>query len=295
MSCLNPITIVNPRWKKLWKLHQHAPEKIAPDVLSYLVVPCSKCLACRKKRGSSWRTRLLHETLYGGHKSAIFVTFSVSPVYYDSIVGDPARAIRLFCERYRKKYGKSCKHFFVTELGERTGRFHFHGILWNCKADFSELTSLWSYGHIWIGYVNEKTCSYVVKYITKLDLQHPDFVPSVYCSPGIGRAFTLSDSNIRHLLSFSYDQIPYIVLPSGRRASVPRYYMDRMVPESVRIGRSLFLRLSSSCIRAGDVVMQMVGKCSFPLVYGSFESLHRFQSARAAYYNRSMQLGLSII
>ena len=38
-------------------------------------------------------------------------------------------AIRLFLERWRKKYGRSTKHWFITELGhDNTERLHLHGI-----------------------------------------------------------------------------------------------------------------------------------------------------------------------
>lgn len=293
--CSDPITIVNPRWKKLFDLHPDAPSVLGSLVPSHLVVPCGRCSECRRKRGSSWRTRLIHETLYGGHKNALFVTLTINPENYDRFKDDPRRAVRLFLERYRHYYRRSVKHWLVTELGEKNGRLHFHGILWDFRGHRTFLADLWSYGFVFTGYVNPRTCAYITKYITKYDSVHPDFVPQVFCSPGIGRCFTLSDSNICHLLKFSYDEVPYLCMPDGSFASYPRYYLDRMLPRDKRLLRSAYNLLSSLSYSRGDPFTLSIGREKVVLSYGDSDSLLAFAQRRFNYYRRSVELGLTSV
>ena len=67
-------------------------------------------------------------------------------------------AVRRFLERWRKKYKKSVKHWFVTELGHNgTERIHLHGIIFT-KENKETIESIWKYGNIWVGtFVNTKT------------------------------------------------------------------------------------------------------------------------------------------
>ena len=59
------------------------------------------------------------------------------------------KGMRLFLERWRKKYGKSVKHWFVSELGTKnTERIHLHGILFTDKTK-QEIEDRWQYGNLW--------------------------------------------------------------------------------------------------------------------------------------------------
>ena len=41
-----------------------------------------------------------------------------------------------------------------------------------------------------INYVSERTCNYIVKYVTKVDEQHKTYKSRILTSPGIGRRYT---------------------------------------------------------------------------------------------------------
>ena len=72
---------------------------------------------------------------------------------------------------------------------ENTKRMHMHGIIWNKKATEICL-NYWKYGHVYIGeYVSEKTIRYIVKYMTKVDVDNIGFEGKVLCSAGIGRGY----------------------------------------------------------------------------------------------------------
>ena len=92
-------------------------------------------------------------------------------------------AVRRWLERWRKKTKKSVRHWLVTELGHaRTEHLHLHGIVWTDQHEL--IANTWQYGHVWdgdeengkrINYVNERTVNYIVKYVSKIDLIHPNY------------------------------------------------------------------------------------------------------------------------
>ena len=118
--------------------------------------------------------------------------------------------VRLFLERVRKHTGKSIQHWLVTELGhEGTENIHLHGVLWT-KLSMEEIEKHWQYGFISKGklniytgkyenYVNEKTINYIVKYITKTDLQHKYYKSKVLCSDGIGKKYIHTSNAKRNI------------------------------------------------------------------------------------------------
>lgn len=287
MACLCPITVINPRYRSLVKCrdkHVHDVPSFDRDGLPEdfkLTVPCGKCCECRKSRGKQWRTRLLHETLFGGHRRLWFVTMTLAPEVYDRFKDDPARAIRLFLERYRRKYGKSLRHWIITELGEARDRLHFHGIFFSPRIPtFTDFTQMWSYGRIWVGWVNPKTVNYIVKYITKLDLKHVDFVPQVFTSPGLGACYVLNPDNRAWLRSRPVDEA-LTCITHNCRAALPRYYYLKVFSDEEREYRRLV-------------------KNSLPPPERYFIGGYQFDSGlqmchqRDVLYQRSLDLGLSV-
>ncbi len=183
MACLNPLYIENPA---------KDPKLILSKAYqTHILVPCGRCFECRKANSSAWRARLIKHTELNSWKNAFFITLTIKPDYYTTdFISSPQKYIRLFLERYRARYGKSLNHWFVTELGSKTGRLHFHGLIYDfaphlvgsipksCTAKQYEpihsracrlLRALWKYGDVvHIGNtVTGQTANYIVKYIRK--------------------------------------------------------------------------------------------------------------------------------
>lgn len=202
---------------------------------AYIKVPCGKCAECRRARGLEWQIRLVSEMRGVTTTSLIsyFVTLTLSPSHYARFATNPARAIRLFLERYRKRYKQSCRHWIVTELGETNDRLHFHGLLFSSyPLDAKILSDLWQYGFVYVGrYSDVKSAKYVTKYITKLDMKHPDFEPSVFASPGIGKSFVEQYGEfVKACQNYVYrDPI------NGTLSRLPRYYKTKIFsPEEIK-------------------------------------------------------------
>lgn len=204
----------------------------------YMYVPCGRCAECLRARRNAWRTRLIHECHFGGHRRALFVTLTISPKYYETYCKEPAKAVRRFADLIRKTYGRSMRYFFVTELGDEKGRLHFHGIIWDppflrgrdyrrnpsYKVINRRLRHFWKIGATWVGWCDARTCSYIVKYITKPDENHPNYRPRVFCSPGIGGCYLTPEviQGIRRRNGRACT-----VVCAGRTSATPRYYITK--------------------------------------------------------------------
>lgn len=143
------------------------------------------------------------------------------------------KGVRLFLERYRKKYKKSIKHWLITELGENnTERIHIHGIIWT--ENIKEIEKIWKYGNIFIGeYVNEKTINYIIKYVTKIDLLHKGYIPKIMTSAGIGKNY-ISTFNANQNKYRPLNTKEYYLLPNGQKVNLPIYYRNKIYSEEER-------------------------------------------------------------
>nr|QJB19732.1 MAG: replication initiator protein [Microvirus sp.] len=219
-----------------------------------IAIGCGWCEECRKKLANEWRIRLYEE--YKENNRAEFVTLSFSPEgieqleneikekKYKGIEGDEidvnilaSYAIRMYTERWRKKYKKAQRHWMITELGHKNSeRIHLHGIIWNTTNTPGEefrkdIVEKWKYGNVWIGqYVNEKTINYITKYITKLDTYHKGYKQKIITSKGIGKGYINSEQAKRNQYRGADTNTTYKA-QNGYIIELPRYYKDKLYNE----------------------------------------------------------------
>lgn len=253
--CLDPLTIINPHWKKTsskglanllaWR-DLNYPSRYPDDYR--ITVPCGRCLGCYRDKSSSWRVRLIHEHRYGNHFSCICLTLTISDenLRFFSTPALCASSFRSFIDRLRYYVPgrKSPKRFFVSEYGERTSRLHYHGFIWDAPVTLQQLRLCWPYGFICVKPLRSVAqLAYAAKYVTK-----PPFhghTPRVYVSPGLGRSYT-EQSVYRswHKSGNSDTNINYCVLLNGIPHPLPRYYSKKLFSDA-EISRFKIL-LSSS-------------------------------------------------
>lgn len=195
--CLYPILIKNRKYQKNKKNGGKIPAVTDKRVLA-VPVGCGKCMECMKKKAREWQVRLLEDIRH--EKNGIFVTLTFSNESIKEIGKDvkstgyerdneiATRAVKLFRERWRRKFKKSPRHWLVTELGHQgTENIHLHGIIWTDEKR-EDIVERWGYGFVWTndetkGYVNEQTVNYITKYLAKQDLDHKEYKPIVLSSP----------------------------------------------------------------------------------------------------------------
>lgn len=244
--CLYPRLMKNKRYMPTKKNGGNVP--VLDDIRKETIeVPCGVCLECMQKKARGWKIRLYEEIK--NDKSGLFITLTfsnkfVSELYdkkwdklndYDITNKIAKLAVRRFLMRWIKKYKKSVKHWFVTELGssDKTERVHLHGFLFTDKSE-TEINELWKYGHIYIGdFVNNKSINYIMKYLTKQDIEHRLYKPIVLCSKGIGKNYIYS-ANAENNVFKGYNTRANYFTEQGVRLDLPTYYKNNLYTEEQR-------------------------------------------------------------
>lgn len=254
----------------------------------YLDVPCGYCHSCKKREMNDYKIRLLYECrrpLDPGRIN-LFVTLTFDDVHLAKFASDTNRAVRLFLDRMRKRYGKQVRHWFIGEFGSLQGRPHYHGILFNCPLRIGnsvygrhpgqnlELENVWSYGFVFAGYVNDSTAGYITKYLTK-DLNGKKVRPRVISSFGIGDNYLDTDDALLH---FANGYQPFITNGSYIYA-LPRYYSNKIYSDVDRQNMALdrFLSPSVSWLWQGR----------------KYDNVFDYKSARLATLVSNRRLGLT--
>lgn len=199
----------------------------------YIDVPCGRCINCLRSRQTMWRIRLLEEYRYMSSEqraNSYFVTLTIAPKYYDSILNDTAKYVRRFLDRVRKACGCSPRHFIVTEFGDTTDRYHLHGLFFDYPADIYDLEKHWKYGFVTIRQLSERRCNYITSYITKHNTEkviEPKYIEKLFVSPGLGLAYCDDDYNQRWHRKDG-EPIPIMLNDSGCLQLLPRYFRSKL-------------------------------------------------------------------
>lgn len=250
--CYYPKFIRNPKYKENKKNGGKIPPVTDPRVM-LVPVGCGECEECRKKKARDWQVRLLEDIKENTNGKFITLTFSDESIHkiikqckLENITGyhlDNAiatNATRLFLERWRKKYKKSLRHWLVTELGHHgTENVHMHGIVWTDQS-YEAIRKEWQYGFIWPTqdsekntFVSAKTINYIIKYVSKMDADHPNYKSLTLTSPGIG-------SNYKKILTHTnkYNENgetnEAYRTENGKKISMPIYWRNMAYDEKER-------------------------------------------------------------
>lgn len=235
------------------KKNGYKPPICTDERLRYIDIECGECYECRKKRAREWKIRMSEEMRHS--PSAIFFTGTFTDerieqlckkysINKDNVNEIATKEVRLFLERIRQtnREKKSIKHWIVTEKGHtNTRRIHIHGIFWGKnKATLSYLLNkLWTAGYSYQGtYVNDKTVNYIVKYMTKTDLDNPTFKGIVLASPGIGKKYLeridVKRNKYKEWKS-EWDKTDETYrFRNGQKSILPKYYKEKIYTEDER-------------------------------------------------------------
>ncbi len=156
------------------------------------LVPCGRCLPCKKSKAAEWSNRLVCESKY--HEKSCFLTLTYTqddvPRTYDS-KGKMHFSLRKkdlqdFIKRLRRylEYNKmpDIRYYAVGEYGSKTYRPHYHAIIFGYFPDDSEivkynskgqhlyhsavLSKIWKHGEVMIGACSAQTMFYTASYVT---------------------------------------------------------------------------------------------------------------------------------
>lgn len=201
MSCVNPIPAVKER--------DLATGKFAVDFnprdwasRNAIFLPCGRCVGCRASQSMTWAIRCYHELLTTPGMTASFITLTYREPSPTELRPDD---LRLFWMRARKRFGK-LRYFACGERGDRTGRPHFHALVFG--HDFldgvvkhstgvnyhPELDDCWSHGFVDVGSVEFASILYVAGYCGK-KVGDPDTFSRMSRNPPLGYNYFLKHSD----------------------------------------------------------------------------------------------------
>lgn len=222
----------NPKYKPN-KKNGGIPPIPSRKELRWVSFKCGKCIECRKEKQTSWAIRLMNELK---ERKGRFTTLTFSEESLDDLEKELGTkeankiatvAMRRFLENWRSKYGKSVRHWFITELGHKnTQRLHMHGILFTEKEP-EEYNKIWIYGHLRDdGVIGGRGITYISKYIMKIDRDHEGFEGKILCSKGIGKNWIESGENWRNRYMGPEETEDNYRTSTGHKVKMPMYYRN---------------------------------------------------------------------
>lgn len=261
--CLYPKIIDNPKYKANKKNGGNIPP-VLDDRVKKVAIGCKRCIECMNQIKRNWQLRLSEDIKEHTNGKFVTLTFSDESILelwkklkeknqnqkeqlkgYELDNAIATLAMRRFLERWRKEFGKSLRHWFVSELGHTgTENIHLHGIIFtDIKVlENTLLEDIWQYGHVWKGsrergklnnYVNAKTINYLIKYVHKIDFDHRGYKPIMLTSAGIGRNYTNSWNSNRNKYNGINTDVTYRT-DSGYKMAMPIYWRNKIYSEEER-------------------------------------------------------------
>lgn len=219
MRCINPKTIWPHRSVEWEDEHESRP----------FSVPCGKCLACLSNKRNDWSFRLEQE--YKAQKSAIFVTLTYDQRHYPSDGSLCKKHVQLFLKRLRKAQNDNAiRYYAVGEYGSKSGRPHYHLLLFNAKEDL--VRKAWCdykgrpIGIVHIGTVTAASVAYCTKYIIQKD-DYPENLEKPFSlmsrAYGIGAHYLTDEMVAWHRA----DDRNY-ALRWNQKVRLPRFYREKI-------------------------------------------------------------------
>lgn len=222
-------------------------------------VPCGRCERCTTRKISEWSFRLMNEDRYS--TSSHFITFTydrkhvhITPNGFMGLnplhLTNYFKRLRITQERHyaatnRLLNGrafvqcKPIKYYAVGEYGGKSGRPHFHALIFN--ADINLISKAWVctssecgcgqlMGDLHYGQVSGASVGYTLKYMFKTwkpkhanDDRHPQFSRM---SKHLGERYITPSTKSWHRSDL--EQNCHLTLRDGRKISMPRYYKDKI-------------------------------------------------------------------
>nr|WAE43914.1 MAG: replication initiator protein [Microviridae sp.] len=217
MRCEKPIRL----YKNLSKI----------DYPDGLLVPCGKCLSCRKKKAHEWSVRCLHEL--SSYEKAVFITLTYSEEFLPEYGSLKKSHLQKFFKRIRRRISpERIRYFACGEYGDKFKRPHYHAIIFGIGLDYDDqdlISDCWHLGRVHFGQAEPASIRYIAQYIDKkydgdlaviiYDMNHLERVFKI-SSLGLGRDYC--DKNNVQIMQ------QLMVTVKGIKTSIPRYYVERL-------------------------------------------------------------------
>ena len=226
--CLTPIQIKKEKIIQKLKDSYHMQQ-----------VPCGRCVECMKLRINSWYVRINEELKVSSSAYFVTMTYLNEPVTPE---GEPTlnyKDVQLFMKRLRKCQDEKIRYFIVGEYGSKTGRPHYHALLFNIN-NIDDVQKCWTHGFIHVGKVQDESIFYTLKYSLKRAVKwkkrqdHDPLPEKALVSQKMGMSF-LTKKMIDY---YKADPSRSVTMLNNIKLPLPRYYRDKLFTNSEKLIRS---------------------------------------------------------
>lgn len=151
----------------------------------YMELPCGRCVGCKLDRAREWSHRITHEAQLYTWNWFVTLTYRDEDLPKSRSLEYPH--FQKFMKRLRKRIGGDLpgpegghplRFFCAGEYGGRTGRPHFHAILFNLRVRDAkcfmngsfrsdEVEDIWGLGNVQLDSVTPASAAYVAGYSQK--------------------------------------------------------------------------------------------------------------------------------
>jgi len=261
--CVNYKIMLNRKYTITKKNGGNVPV-LRDERQKYVKVPCKECYICRRKKAREWKMRLSEDFKVNKNAKVVLLTFSTESLKkiidkgklhgvngYELDNQICKKAVKWFRERWRKKYGRSPRHWLITELGNgKTEHVHMHGVIWQdnrykIEGNFlEEIEKIWQYGFVgkgrknwetgkWDNWIGSETAGYFVKYVNKKDEKHKEYKQIILASAGIGKSFLESKRAEDNVYKGEKTNQMYNI-ENGGILPMPEYFRRKMYSDDER-------------------------------------------------------------
>lgn len=210
-------------------------------------LPCGRCYPCTMRRVSGWSFRLVQEDRRAYSSAFVTLTYNTEniPISNKGFKTLSKTDLQSFFkrlryyekeERYISDSRNNCpiRYYACGEYGSQRHRPHYHIILFN--ASFKAIEKAWCkdgkpIGDIYYGTVSEASVGYCLKYINKTSKipmhQNDDRLKEfALMSKRLGDNYINERTKKWHHSNLEGNF--YLPLTDGKKASIPRYYKQKM-------------------------------------------------------------------
>lgn len=261
----------------------------------YVFIPCKQCYICRRRKAREWKMRITEDIKINKDAKIVTLTFNTESLKslskeckgvegYELDNQICKLAVKRFRERWRKKYGRSPRHWLITELGHgETEHVHMHGIIWQDSRYklkdtlLNEVEKIWNYGFVGkgkkdhqtgklINYVDASTANYFTKYVNKIDQMHPEYKQIILTSAGIGKCFLESEKAKDNEYREEKTNQMYNV-DNGGILPMPEYFRKKLYTDEQREKLTgWYLNKNIIYLDGKEISLKIGGKAIFALI-----------------------------
>lgn len=210
----------------------------APIVLNGAVLGCGRCMACRARAAKIWGNRIALEM--AGYEENLFITLTYNNENLPPEGSLFKRQVMGFIKRLRRRLeyhlGLRCRYFLCGEYGDKTGRPHYHAILFGVGTWANDaVAQCWPFGFVQCLPADRGAGPYVAGYmVKKLNREdrcprEPEFI-TMSTKPGIG--CRVADALVEHLQTGfgldEYGDVPTYILAGKFKVALGGYLRRRM-------------------------------------------------------------------